>query len=245
MNKIIDLYNAWGAKFINGDGTPYNIYKIICYTTTNMTGSPFIYTKIGDKWDSQSLDIIHSENGRKLYYFEFKSTSIQDELEFTFYFQDHKGNKLWNDLKYVLKIYDDDNGILLNPSMNIMLVKAKRLELFNDVEIKVLVCVRNISYHKKIKLIYSTDNWRKNNIADLYYFQYFNYGKKSLLNGKNSYSTELWDCKLNITKDVKKINFYLEYEVDNNIYYDNNLGLNYEMIFPESIDLLNLDNVIF
>jgi hypothetical protein len=75
------------------------------------------------------------------------------------------------------------------------------------------VYLKNLAYHKDVKLVYTTDSWASVKTAPLNY--------SSTLDHTNGY-LEIWDFKVPVSTDVKKVEAAVMYTVDGVTYWDTN-----------------------
>lgn len=131
-------------------------------------------------------------------------------------------------LKYAIKYigdgniyWDNNNGnnYTYNNVLGTANVKSSRLCNVGISGALVRVKVKNLGYEKKVKIVYTLDNWNSKKEASLSY--------SSSISGTNE---EEWSTNLQIEDgNFNQIKFCISYEVNNNVYWDNNFGENYDI----------------
>ncbi len=91
-----------------------------------------------------------------------------------------------------------------------------------------VIDVKNLAPNKKLKVLYTTDNWATNGTMDAAFnSQYYpSYG--SPIASPNAYGVEMWTFNGYIN-NTTKVEYVLSYEVNGKIYWDNNFGKNYSV----------------
>ena len=128
-------------------------------------------------------------------------------------------------LKYVadgVRVYwDNNNGNNYRAAdmVGTAAVKAlPRQSLYLDIY-AFNVAVKNIAYHKVVKVRYTEDNWATYKEAELKYYH-------SVV-GTDS---EIWRANIEI-KDIENLQYCISYTVNGRTYWDNNFGFNYDRSF--------------
>lgn len=86
-----------------------------------------------------------------------------------------------------------------------------------------LIVVHNISYHKIVNIHYSNNNWKSKFIQSANYFY------------KHDDNFDIFTTKIFVNKDFilsneyKCFEFAIEYQVNNQVFWDNNFGKNYKI----------------
>ncbi|NQY65361.1 MAG: hypothetical protein HRT38_16920 [Alteromonadaceae bacterium] len=89
------------------------------------------------------------------------------------------------------------------------------------------IALKNLSYLKSVKVVYSQDNWQTSKIIDAKYGgNPFRYGYGSHQN-PNSFNVETWTFSEYVSPERGE--FFVDYEVNGQHYYDNNHGVNYDL----------------
>ncbi len=150
-------------------------------------------------------------------------------------------------LKYVVngQIFWDNNGgrnyTVANPYASDGMYLQNGLNISADTyhstynkyntgrELQVYADVRNISYQKDIKLVYSTDDWKTVKYATVNFLQYYSVGNGSVLPNPNVYGIEKWSVIVSLGNADTKVSYALSYKVNGVEYWDNNFGKNYTL----------------
>jgi len=85
------------------------------------------------------------------------------------------------------------------------------------------IIVKNLSYHKNIKVLATVDGWQSSFPMQATYLS-------TLENG-----LELWEARTLIALNVEEVEFALSYTGNGQTWWDNNFGQNYTLGVPESI----------
>lgn len=97
-------------------------------------------------------------------------------------------------------------------------IKSMRLTYQSSQYYKVQAAVKNLAYNKAVKVKYTEDNWATYHEIPLSY--------ESAISGTNS---EIWSVTLNLDPDKRdSFEYCLCYQVNNQTYWDNNFGANYD-----------------
>ena len=90
----------------------------------------------------------------------------------------------------------------------------------------VKACVKDLAYTKSVSLVYTTDGWVTVKTAPLAY--------DAALPGAPS--VESWKAQLALPAAATKLRFALRYEVAGAVYWDNNLGADYGLAVPGTLE---------
>jgi len=92
------------------------------------------------------------------------------------------------------------------------------------------VLVKNLAYNKKVKIIYTTDNWATTKVLNCEFVSthYFPYGSTVIY--PNNAGVERWSFNANIPLNTTSVKYAISYEVNGVTYWDNNYGKNYKTI---------------
>lgn len=96
-------------------------------------------------------------------------------------------------------------------------------------ELQVFADVRNLSYQKDVKLVYTTDDWKTVKYATVNFLQYYSVGNGSVLPNPNVYGIEKWSVNVSLGATATKVSYALSYKVNGVEYWDNNFGRNYTL----------------
>ncbi len=92
------------------------------------------------------------------------------------------------------------------------------------------VLIKNLAYDKKVKIIYSTDNWATTKTANCTFVpvNYFPYGSSVIY--PNEAGVERWNYSIEVPLNSSSVKFAIAYEVNGVTYWDNNYDKNYTTI---------------
>lgn len=96
--------------------------------------------------------------------------------------------------------------------------------------------LKNITHQKKVRIIYSLDDWITHDFINAYYNSYFYPSYSESIMSPNEQGVEIWSFQ----KDIKmgeleeKIVFYVEYDSDGRLFKDDNFGCNYLNILNQN-----------
>ena len=155
-----------------------------------------------------------SKEGYSIYKATFSSYSNKFALKYDFI-----ASTLW-DNNYTEDFTDKTLGYNEN-------VKAERTSYqYGGSSFDVSAIVRNISYAKEVKAVWSEDNFRTTKTVNLNY--------KEFVNGHSYGSTiERWTGRINGIKNPSNFKFYITYKTlaDGKTYIDNNFNQNYDRTY--------------
>lgn len=141
------------------------------------------------------------------------------------------GNTYWdnnNGQNYTMGLKD---GEKLGKGINVL--KERLTAYYSDHAGKVAfygtVLVRNLAYHKNVKIVYTTDNWATTRTADCRFSGdgYYSYGNH--VEYPNVHGVENWSFNISLESNVTDIAYAIAYDVDGETYWDNNMGENYKL----------------
>lgn len=89
--------------------------------------------------------------------------------------------------------------------------------------------LKNLNYQKKVRIIYSLDNWITKDFINAYYNSYFYPSYSESIMSPNDNGVEIWNFQkdIEIGKLEEKIVFYVVYESAEGLFKDDNFGCNY------------------
>ncbi|WP_374537653.1 hypothetical protein [Chitinimonas taiwanensis] len=121
-----------------------------------------------------------------------------------------------------------DQGPLLGRGKQISGSLSVTAGLNNNKIANGLIHVRNLALNKEVKLVYTTNNWASATVVNASYggtpFS-IGYGSHS---NPNLNGAETWRVAFEFPANVQG-QYYLEYKVNGQSYYDNNFGANYPL----------------
>lgn len=97
------------------------------------------------------------------------------------------------------------------------------------------IVLKNLGHNKTVRLVYSSDNWATSTVVDASYAGspvFYGYG--SYLN-PNANGTEVWTVSTPVAADFDG-EFFIEYQVNGQSYYDNNFNADYPIAFDANYD---------
>jgi len=91
--------------------------------------------------------------------------------------------------------------------------------------------IRNISYDKQVKVVYSTDNWETVKVLNAQYRPVIYPSYSSPIASPNAYGVEKWDFRIDIDGRIDSVDFAISYDVDGQqTKWDNNSGNDYHIV---------------
>lgn len=123
-------------------------------------------------------------------------------------------------------------------------ISSEGITLYNDINILswgtsalyessqtmyVGVNLKNFDYNKDVKVVYTTDNWETRQEAELHYSYYQSYGYGTA-DSPNEAGFEYWYSYIQVDPTVSTIEYAIRYEVNGQVYWDNNFGSNYYVV---------------
>jgi hypothetical protein len=87
--------------------------------------------------------------------------------------------------------------------------------------------VANIAYNKEVKIVYTTDNWNSSDVVYAYYNSGYAYGY-AYVQSPNQAGFERWSASVAVS-DANNFQYFIEYNANGQVYYDNNYGANYKL----------------
>ncbi len=129
---------------------------------------------------------------------------------------------------YAMAVLD---GTWLNPAIK---VKTAYKYLYHDSYTNLnyfggSVDVQNLSYNKKVDIIYTTDGWQTTQvIPGKYYGTYYMVGYSQYVNNPNRHGIERWGFSTYVGA-AQSVEFAVSYTVNGLTYWDNNYGENHSV----------------
>lgn len=209
---------------------------------------------LGMSWKDDAFTVIVEDlgNNKQVFIHHQKNDGSWVDLPMSYYGPSAAGKEIWTStpgyeegnsfaVKYQVNgqtYWDDNQGqnyIYPNGGYHLVgdrqvLVTTYNTNSSNSSGDKYLlgrIALKNLGYNKTVKIVYSQDNWQSSStIYALYGGNPFSYGYGSHPN-PNSFNTETWVFNQYISP--KRGEFFVEYDVNGEQYYDNNDGLNYTL----------------
>lgn len=121
-----------------------------------------------------------------------------------------------------------DAGTMLSANLNVIVGDAN-LYAFNDgVEFTGVINVKNLAYGKRVKVVYSTDNWQTVKEIDARFEKNYSYGYTNVVS-PNENGIENWTFRVSIPERINSVEFAVVYQVEGAEFWDNNFGQNYRV----------------
>jgi hypothetical protein len=166
----------------------------------------------------------------------------------------------WDDNRGEGYALGDADGALLGRDVNVRMLNAPLKNEFAPVRtwaratgtvrsgeptpfLEADIAVRNIAYAKRVRVVYTRDNWMTQGMADAEYCTGYSTGshENEILRSPNQHGVEMWrlhtdrwpfDC---IPFYENGLEFAISYEVAGETYWDNNFGDNYFLARPPNL----------
>lgn len=190
---------------------------------TEKYGRTFVHYEYapGQAWqDAEATKTnFKSKEGYSIYQATFSSYSNKFALKYDFV-----ASTLWDN-----NYYQDFTDKTLGYNEN---VKAERTFNYtgSTSTYDVSAIVRNISYAKEVKAVWSEDNFKTTKTVNLNY--------KEMINNTTSYGNQIerWTGKITGIKNTSNFKFYITYKTlaDGKTYTDNNFNQNYNFYYTVS-----------
>ena len=94
------------------------------------------------------------------------------------------------------------------------------------------IVIKDLAYHKQVKVVYTTDNWHSVKTAHAGYFNSF----CGALECGSSKKLQSWGFNVNLPSGAKKITFAVSYTAAGDTFWDNNFKRNYTVSVPGKIN---------
>jgi carbohydrate/starch-binding protein with CBM21 domain len=105
-------------------------------------------------------------------------------------------------------LYSERDGTVKNSSINLV------------------VNVQNLTYHKQVTVVYTTDGWATTQTKSLSFESAYTFGYTTIFS-PNAYGVEIWKADVFVGENVNRIEYAVSYTADGQTYWDNNFGNNY------------------
>lgn len=178
----------------------------------------YFYRAINHEYEVWRVDRLHrffpiQQTGQEICDLNF---AIKYEVDGKTYWDNNRG------YDYQLKA---DEGIYLTDHVTLDKAYLSQWNNQDNSSFSGGVFLANYGYQKEITIVYTVDNWSTINRVNADYSSRYYYGYSSTLS-PNDAGFEYWRFYTVIPKTTS-IEYYIEYKVNGEIFYDNNFGENY------------------
>lgn len=118
-----------------------------------------------------------------------------------------------------------DVQVLLDTAAVTMSDKAYSIELTID--------VRNLSYHKAVSVLYSTDGWASAKVAAATFGGGYRGATGAIVPAPNRFGVEPWSVTITEQGEPRTVEFAVKFATERESVWDNNDGLNYLIAFED------------
>lgn len=205
-------FSVSGMISVNNLGSPEKVYVHYTYGNDEWNDVEAIYQ--GKAADGRSAWTFRTRDSATPYsYYEYKGQfAIRYEVNGQTYWDNNNGA---NYSLYSSNMTRTNNTHWVMGKSVLILDYAYRSNPANG-EITGEIVLKNLAYEKKVRVVYTTDNWQTVRKAVAYY-------KEPMTN-----NLEKWAFTLPGTASCREVKFCLAYTVNGVTYWDNNFSANYK-----------------
>jgi hypothetical protein len=236
--KEVELFSAESTSYYYEGGMQSASFQILVENLAYEKKVFLHYSIEGGQWRTIEGSYIAPVNyNRELWEVTFTTPlSYGGDIEYVIGYEVN-GVTYWdnnNGENYTIGLND---GVYLNKTNVLSLRNRNSLNSIDTEEVrpehniinfKVTAAVNNLAYDKTVTVVYTIDNWETTEEFSLSFVSSWSYGYTTVYS-PNPLNVEIWQNSvfIHVGEKSSELKYYIKYQTDDNIYYDNNFTMDY------------------